>query len=141
MKLKQKLAYMALGVLFVFVWQLGAQFMASRATADQHEMASSTVKYLILADYPLGKKAEYLEWIKSVAATLQAPPEIKRLASYDNYYGMNPHRLIEAEFANMEDATKYWARQEIREIMEDLPNHTGQAHINVFVLRSDYAKN
>ena len=141
MKLKQKLAYMALGVLFVLVWQLGSQFMASRATADQHEMASSTVKYLILADYPLGKKAEYLEWIKSVAATLQAPPEIKRLASYDNYYGMNPHRLIEAEFANMEDATKYWERRRIKEIMVDLPNHTSQVHINVFVLRGDFGKN
>ena len=139
MPLKQKLAYIALGILLVLGWQLGTQLIIPGATADGHEK-QATVKYVLTVDYPLGKKAEYLEWVKSVAAALQAPEEVKRIASYDNYYGTTPHRLIEVEFANMEDATKYWASEEMRKIMEDLPNRTSQASINAFVLRGDYTK-
>ena len=140
MPLKQKLAYIALGVLVVLVWQLGSQLIVSGVTADQHEKQSNTVKFVSMVDYPLGKKAEYLEWIKSIAPTLQAPDEIKRIASYDNYYGGNPHRLIEFEFANMEEATKYMERDDIRAIFQDLPNHTSHSRTHVFTLRGDYTK-
>ena len=140
MPLKQKLAYIASGVLLVVGLQLGTQLISSRATADQHER-QATVKYVFTADYPLGKKGEYLEWIKSVAPALEAPDDVKRIASYDNYYGSNPHRLVEFEFANMEDATKYFGREELRQIIGDLTNHTSRLSFNAFVLRGDYTKN
>lgn len=141
MQLKQKLAYIALGITAVLAWQLLDRLITDTATAEHHEKASMTVKYVLSVDYPLGNKAGYLEWVKSVAPTLQAPDEVQRIVSYDNYYGSNPHRLIEMEFANMGDATKYFEREEIRAIMEDLPNHTSRADISIFMLRGDYSKN
>ncbi len=141
MPLKQKLAYIALGVLLVLVCQLGSQLIAGRAMADQHEKKGNSIKIVHALNYPLGKKAEYLEWIKSVSETLQAPEELKRIASYDNYNGSNPHRLVELEFDSMADATKYMEREEIRKIIEDIPNHANSSTVNYFVLRGDYTKN
>jgi hypothetical protein len=139
MQFKQKLAYIALGVLFVFAWQL-PNLIVNNVTADHHEMANDPIKYVFAIDYPLGKKGEYLEWIKSIAPILQAPEEVKRLASYDNFYGSNPHRLVELEFANIEDAMKYLGREEIKKILGDLPSHSSRARVDVFTLRGDYSK-
>ena len=83
------------------------------------------IKIVSFVDYPLGKKAEYLSWVSSIAETLQKPKEVLRIASYDNYYGSNPHRLVEFEFASQEDAQKYWEREDIKKILQDLPNLHG----------------
>lgn len=37
-------------------------------------------------DYPLGEMLAYLGRVRSIADTLQAPDELKRLASYDNVF-------------------------------------------------------
>ncbi len=46
-------------------------------------------------DYPLGQKRNYLEWVRSIADALQAPEELKRLASYDNVFSATPHRVVD----------------------------------------------
>lgn len=68
------------------------------------EMEATPVKLVWLINYPLGGKDAYLEWVASISATLSAPEELQRVASYDNYYGVNPHRLVEFEFASFADA-------------------------------------
>jgi uncharacterized protein (DUF1330 family) len=141
MQLKQKMTYIALGVLLVLGWQLATQLVIFPATADHHKKMGNSIKVVYSLNYPLGKKAEYIEWVKSVGASLQAPEELKRIASYDNYNGTNPHRLVEFEFESMTDATKYFEREEFRKIVEDMPNHASDSTVNYFVLRSDYTKN
>ena len=43
MQLKQKLAYIALGIFLVLGWQLSSRLIVPRATADQHEKEESTM--------------------------------------------------------------------------------------------------
>ena len=123
--LRQKLAYIALGGLLVFGLQLSSQIIVDNAAAQGDKTPAETtgIKFLYSIDYPVGKKAEYLEWIKTVADSLQAPEEVKRIASYDNYYSASPHRFVEFEFDNMEAATKYFEREELRPIFDDVVNH------------------
>ena len=59
------------------------------------DMEAIPVKLVWLINYPVGGKADYIAWIATVAPTLQAPEELKRVASYDNVRGENPHRLVE----------------------------------------------
>ena len=72
--------------------------MMSSMDGEMEDMASDPVKLVWLVDYPVGGKDAYIAWIASVAPTLLAPEELKRLASYDNVRGENPHRLVEFEF-------------------------------------------
>ncbi len=53
------------------------------------------IKYVYEIDYPLGQKRNYLEWVRSIADALQAPEELKRLASYDNVFSATPHRVVD----------------------------------------------
>ena len=140
MKFKQKLAYIVLGCLLVFAGQLSLHLITNDANAQGGQGESTTIKYVYAIDYPLGEKGEYLQWVSSVVPTLSKPNEVKRIVSYDNYYGTNPHRIIEWEFANIADAMKYWQREEIRQIGLDIPNHSSRASVNVFVQRGDYTK-
>ncbi len=56
------------------------------------------IKYVYEIDYPLGEKRKYLEWVRSIADTLQAPGELRGLASYDRprpqRWCMRDHRAI-----------------------------------------------
>jgi hypothetical protein len=99
------------------------------------------IKYVYTIDYPLGQKRAYIEWVRSIADTLQAPDELKRLASYDNYFSASPHRVVEFEFDTLDDAAKYFTRKEISRIFQvDLPAHG--ANISIIVLKrlGDYTK-
>ena len=82
----------------------------------------------------------YLEWIASVAPTLQAPAEVNRIRSYDNLEETTPHRFVEFEFDSFVDAMAYMNRPEIAGVFEDLPNHATQVSAHTFIERSDYAK-
>ena len=62
------------------------------------------VKGILLIDYPLGGKQTYLEWVASISSAIVAPSQLKATASYDNYYGESPHRLVEFEFASQADS-------------------------------------
>ena len=98
------------------------------------------IKYVWRVDYAGGKKSEYLEWTKSIAAALQAPAEVKRIRSYDNVLGASPNRIVEFEFENLESAGRYFDREEVRAILEEL--HTRGAGVRVSALkqRGDYTK-
>jgi hypothetical protein len=101
----------------------------------------SMIKYVYEIDYPLGEKRKYLEWVRSVADTLQAPGELQRLASYDNVFSATPHRVVEFTFDSLEDAARYFSRKEVSVIFQsDLPAHGTNIHINVLALRGDYSK-
>jgi hypothetical protein len=119
--------------------------MAARAAAGQAAVktkeACPMIKYVYEIDYPLGEKRKYLEWVRSVAGTLQAPGELKRLASYDNVFSATPHRVVEFTFDSLQDAARYFGRKEISVIFQgELPAHGTNIHINVLALRGDYVK-
>ncbi len=99
------------------------------------------IKYVYEIDYPLGQKRAYLEWVRSIADTLQAPDELKRLASYDNVFSATPHRVIEFTFESLEGAGKYFDRKEISRILQgELPARGTNIHIKTLKLLADYSK-
>ena len=102
------------------------------------DMEAIPVKLVWLINYPVGGKADYIAWIATVAPTLQAPEEVKQIASYDNYYGVSPHRFIEFEFDSVEEANTYLEREEIRAVNAELPNRASRVTQLMFELRSDY---
>ena len=96
------------------------------------------IKGVILVDYPLGGKQAYLEWVASISSALVAPAQLKATASYDNYYGESPHRLVELEFESQEDIDAYEALEDIMAIEAELDNRAGSWVLHTFELRSDY---
>src|SRR6266545_2946423 len=61
-------------------------------SGQRDERSFVVIKYVYEIDYPPGEKRKYLEWVRSIADTLQAPGELKRLASYDNAFSAAPHQ-------------------------------------------------
>ena len=110
------------------------------ADADSHT-ETAAIKYVMTVDYPLGGKVDYVAWVKSIAEQLQAPVVLQRIASYDNAHGSSPNRIIELEFASMADAGTYFDDAAVSAVLQDLPNHGLNSHVNAFVKRSDYSKN
>jgi hypothetical protein len=99
------------------------------------------IKYVYELDYPFGEKRKYLEWVRSIADTLQAPGELKRLASYDNAFSAAPQRVVEFTFDSLEDAARYFSRKEISLIFQsELPAHGTNIGVKVLALRGDYNK-
>ncbi len=99
------------------------------------------IKYVYEIDYPPGGKAKYLKWVRSIADALQAPGELRRLASYDNVYSATPHRVVEFTFDSPADAARYFDRKEIGLIVRsELPAHSANIRIKVLALREDYSK-
>ena len=100
------------------------------------------IKFVYEIDYPVAQKRDYLEWVRSVADTLQEPVELKRLTSYDNVFSASPQRVVEFSFDSMEDGARYFERKEVSRIFQgELPSHG--VNIRVIVLKSltDYTKN
>lgn len=96
------------------------------------------IKYVYTVDYPHGQKDAYLEWVASMAETIQAPDEIRRVASYDNYYASSPHRIIEFEFDDMAAAASYFERPEIQRLFDELVNRGINVGVMVLQRRGDY---
>ena len=113
-------------------------FAQRSADYSKDENPSRTVKLVFLVDYPLGGKDAYLEWIASVAPSLQAPEEVKRIASYDNLHGASPHRFVEFEFESLEEAHTYLEREEVHAVSIELPNRSSRAAQLMFEQRPDY---
>ena len=98
-------------------------------------------RYVYSIDYPLGQKRSYLEWVRSVAEVLQAPPEVKRLASFDNVFGASPQRSVEFEFDTLQDAAKYFERPEISRIFQaELPARASNVRVSVMKSLGEYDK-
>ena len=99
------------------------------------------IKYIYEMDYPCGEKRRYLEWVRSIAETLQAPGELRRLVSYDNAFSARPNRVVEFTFDSLTDAGRYFDRKEISLILQhELPAHANNINITAVMLRSDYTK-
>jgi hypothetical protein len=99
------------------------------------------IKYVYEIDYPPRGKNKYLKWVRSIADALQAPAELRRLASYDNVYSTTPHRVVEFTFDSPRDAAMYFDREEIGLILQsELPTHSANIRIKVLALRDDYIK-
>lgn len=118
--------------------EVSTHVFIQRSDYAKAEHTTRKIKAVYLVDYPLGGKAAYLEWVASVAPSLQAPEEVKRIASYDNYHGVSPHRLVEFEFDSLEDANTYMERDETRAVNAELPNRASRATVLTYELRSDY---
>ena len=101
---------------------------------------NAPVKGLLLINYRLGGRNAYLQWAASVAETLIAPPQLKALATYENYYGQPPHRLVEGEFASQEEAEAYNALAEIQAVEAELNTYAASWVEHRFQLFSDYIK-
>lgn len=99
------------------------------------------IKHVYLIDYSPGGKQAYMEAIKDIPTETFAPTQLKAVASYDNYQGESPHRLVEFAFATQEDAAAYYALEEV--IQADaahLERSAGKWNqvLHRFQLRSDY---
>lgn len=109
-----------------------------RSDYSKGEEGNWMVKGVYLIDYPLGGKQAYLDWVDSVSETLVEPSQLKAIASYDNYYGESPHRLVELEFASQADAAAYEQLEDIMAVEAELDNRAGSWMVHTFELRSDY---
>jgi hypothetical protein len=99
------------------------------------------IKYVYSIDYPLGRKREYVDWVRSIAETLQKPDELKRLASYDNVFSASPQRIVEFSFESLVDAAAYFERPEmVRIFAGELPQHGANVGITVLKRLTDYTK-
>lgn len=114
-------------LLFALIIFYGSSFAQNR-----------TVKYVYTIDYPMGGKAAYLDWVKSIVGTLQKPDELISLASYDNYFNETPERVVEFEFANNLDAAKYFDNPEIKNVVEQVIDHGITKGVFVLNKRGDY---
>lgn len=111
-----------------------------RSDYAKGEEGNWMVKGVYFIDYPLGGKQAYLEWVDSISATLVEPAELKAIASYDNYYGESPHRLVELEFATQEDADAYAQLEDVMAVEVEAQNRAGSWAEHIFELRLDYIK-
>ena len=120
--------------------QVSAHTFIERSDYAKTEADDWPIKNIIFVDYPLGGKAAYLEWVASISSTLVEPAQVKAVASYDNYNGESPHRLVMLEFANQEDVAAYRQLESIMAIEAELNNRAGDWVDHIFELRSDYIK-
>ena len=99
------------------------------------------IKFVYEIDYPIGQKRAYLEWVRSIAETLEAPGELKRLASYDNAFSASPHRVVEFTFDSLQEGDAYFERKEISRIFQgELPSHGANITVSILKMLSDYTK-
>ena len=119
------------------------------ARADRRDRQPQTVrdspviKYVYEIDYPPRGKDKYLEWVRSVADALQAPAELRRLASYDDVYSATPRRVVEFTFDSPRDAARYVfdTKGDRADLAKgELPTHSANIRIKVLALRDDYIK-
>ena len=133
--------YMVLAGLLVFTL-LHSRLPTDTAVAEtpQAKTGRHPIKYVFSVDYPIGRKAEYHAWVKTVADDLSAPSQLRRITSYDNYYGASPNRFVELEFDSMEDAAKYFQHEKVRAVFDAWTNYGVNMKVHVLLSRSDYAR-
>ncbi|HEX9659622.1 MAG TPA: hypothetical protein VGA18_04945 [Rhodothermales bacterium] len=102
--------------------------------------AAGQIKYVYSLDYPIAQKESYLAWVRSIAPTLLAPEEIRGIVSYDNIFGVSPHRFIEFEFVDMKAASSYFERPEINQVLEHVVNYGVNGGLTVLERRADYRR-
>ena len=121
--------------------QVSTHVFAQRSSEyTKNENPTRTVKLVYLVDYPLGGKEAYLDWIASVAPSLQEPEEVKRIASYDNIHGATPHRFVEFEFDSIAEANRYMENEAALAVSIELPNRTSRSSQLLYAQRLDYVE-
>lgn len=129
----------ALAGLFAFSLLGPALFPDTSQVHGQDAMKGRpSVKYVVSVDYPVEGKDRYIAWVRSVAEDLKAPAEVRRITSYDDYFGESPQRVVEFEFDSIEDAGKYFANEKVRAVFEKVPDYGLHAKVQMLLLRSDY---
>jgi len=117
-------------------------FVAVADEKNTNEDSEKYVKYVMHINYPLsfaGGKQKYLKWVRKNVTKLYAPSKyIIEIRSYDNYYGTQPNRIVEFLFRNMDDATKYWSDERVREVLAEISNYAESASVYTYILRSEY---
>ena len=117
---------------------LGPRLFTDRASGQDTMGGRPTVKYVVSVDYPVDGKDRYIAWVSSVAEDLKAPAEVRRITSYDDYFGESPQRVVEFEFDSVEDAGKYFGNDKVRAVFEKVPDYGLNARVQMLLLRSDY---
>ena len=126
-------------VLIAFTGCETVQDVVIDSTQEESMMDAVPMKIVLLINYPEGGRDTYLGWVRTVAPTLQAFDEVRRIRSYENQDPtMKPNRLVEYEFDSFLEMAAYLNRPEIVAIMDDLPNHASDVHLYTFIQRSDY---
>ena len=118
--------------------EVSAHTFIERSDYAKTEAEDWPIKGIIFVDYPLGGKATYLEWVDSISNALVGPSQLQAVASYDNYYGESPHRLVTLEFATQADVDAYEELEEIMAIEAELDVQAASWVLHTFELRSDY---
>lgn len=117
---------------------VSAYTFIERSDYDKSGEGDYPIKGIYLIDYPLGKKQEYLDWVDSISNILVGPSELKAIASYDNFYGESPNRLVEMEFANQEERETYAAIEGVMAIETELDTRASRWTQHIFISRYDY---
>jgi len=86
----------------------------------------------------LGGKQAYLQWVASIPPEVNTHLKLQTIASYDNYYGESPHRLV--AFASLQDDEAFVTDAAVRSVDEALAEEVGRFQGHVFQLRFDYIK-
>ena len=118
--------------------EVSAHTFIERSDYAKTEAEDWPIKGVIFIDYPLAGKATYLEWVNSISTALVGPSQLKATASYDNYYGESPHRIVTLEFASQEDSTAYEELESIMALEAELDIQAANWESHTFELRSDY---
>ena len=102
---------------------------------------STPIKVISLINNREYGKDAYIQWAESTASIWQAPQELVRIRTYANEDStMNPNLLIEFEFANFADVSKYMSRPEITAVMTDNLNYITNSTVHTFIERSAYSQ-
>ena len=131
-----KLAIVLVGLFALSL--LGPQLFTDRSYGQDATGGRPTVKYVVSVDYPVDGKDRYVAWVRSVAEDLKAPAEVRRITSYDDYFGESPQRVVEFEFDSIEDAGRYFGNEKVRAVFEKVPDYGLNAKVQMLLLRSDY---
>ena len=111
-----------------------------RSDYAKEEKGDWKIKGVYLIDYLPGGKQAYLDWVATVSPIIIAPDELKAIASYDNYYGETPQRLVTLEFATQADVDAYELIEDVKAVEDELDTRTASWKLHSFELRSDYVK-
>ena len=106
----------------------------------KHEAGDWKIKIVQLIDYPLGGKQTYLDWVASVVPAVHEPPQLKAIETYDNYYGVSPHRLVTLEFANVAETDAYLSLDVRKAFDTEIVNSVHSIVVHRFELIADYIK-
>ena len=102
---------------------------------------STPIKVISLINLQEDGRDAYISWTESTGSVWQAPQELVRIRAYTNEDPtVNPNLLIEFEFANFADASKYMSRPEIAEIMNENMNYITNSTVHTFIERSAYSR-